>query len=294
MVGAVLVTHRTPELATRCAESLRGAALVTDLAIVTTGDAGGEAGRDGNFRLVTMDENSGFGAAVNRGVLEVEGEYLLLANADVYFEPGAVDRLVAGLREHPDWAVAAPLLRDPAGTVQESSFRFPGLAQTLIDLLPSPVWLRRSRLNGRYPAGWAVARDFEIDHPLGACMLVRREAFSAVGGFDEGYFLYAEEIDLCRRLRKAGWKAGHIAGSAAVHVGGANTGQDREQMLEQLYISRVDYFRAHHSPAYAAATRLAIAAGLVVSPLWNLVPRCGGLGLSARQAMRLARRVAGA
>lgn len=294
MVGAVLVTHRTRELATRCAESLRGAALVTDLVIVDTGDAGGEAGGTADLRLVTMDENRGFGAAVNRGVLEVEGEYLLLANADVYFEPGAIDRLVAGLREHPDWAVAAPLLRNPTGTVQESSFRFPGLAQILIDLLPSPEWLRRSRLNGRYPAGLAMARDFEIDHPLGACMLVRREAFAAVGGFDEAYFLYAEEIDLCRRLRKAGWKAGHIAGAAAVHVGGASTGDDREQMLEQLYISRVDYFRGHHGPAYAVAARLAMAAGLVVSPLWSLIPRRGGLGLSARQALRLAWRVAGA
>ncbi len=278
----------------RCALSLREAAAVEDLVIVDTGGREGEIDEAGEFKVITVAENCGFGAALNRGATEVEGEHLLLTNADVYFETGAVDRLVAGLRKHPHWAVAAPLLLDPAGKVQESSFRFPGLAQSLIDLLPAPDWLRRSRFNGRYPPGWATTRDFEIDHPLGACMLVRREAFAEIAGFDEDYLLYSEEIDFCQRLREDGWKCGHIAGASAVHVGGVSTGQDRERMLEQLYISRAKYFGAHHGRAYAAAARLLMAAGLAVSPLWSRVPRYRALGLSMGEALRLARRVLGA
>ena len=275
----------------RCAESLSPGAAVTDLVIVDTAGRGGQSEWGGDFKVIGLEENRGFGAAVNRGVAEVGGDYLLLTNADVYFEAGAVERLLAGLKEHSEWALAAPLLRDPAGKVQESSFRFPGLAQTLIDVLPAPDWLRRSRLNGRYPSAWATARDFEIDHPLGACLLVRREPFAAVGGFDEGYFLYSEEIDLCRRLREGGWKSGHIAGAMAVHVGGASTGRDRERTLEELYISRVRYFDGHHGRSYAAVARLLMAAGLAGSPLWNQMPRHVGLGLGVREALRLARRV---
>lgn len=275
----------------RCAESLSPEAAVTDLVIVDTAGREGQSDWGGDFKVISLEENRGFGAAVNRGVAEVEGDYLLLTNADVYFEAGAVERLLAGLKEHSEWALAAPLLRDPAGRVQESSFRFPGLAQTLIDVLPAPDWLRRSRFNGRYPSAWATARDFEIDHPLGACLLVRREPFAEVGGFDEGYFLYSEEIDLCRRLKEGGWKSGHIAEAVAVHVGGASTGRDWERTLEELYISRVRYFDGHHGGFYAVVARLLMAAGLAASPLWNQMPRHVGFGLGVREALRLARQV---
>ncbi|MDP6348892.1 MAG: glycosyltransferase family 2 protein [Chloroflexota bacterium] len=294
MVGVVVVNHRTPELAVRCAASLRSSESVGDLVVVETD---GEpttpaAGLGPDVRIEVMTENRGFGAAANRGAALVEGEFVLITNADVYFEPDAVEELLGGLRRQPRWGLAAPLLRDSSGDVQESSFRFPGLAQAVIDLLPAPRWLRRSRLNGRYPAAWAASRDFAIDHPLGACMLVRREAFDAVGGFDESIFMYAEEIDLCRRLQVAGWWSGHVAGAAAVHVGGASTGQNRERMIEQLYISRAKYFAAHHGAAYATAARLAMAAGLAVSPIWNRLPRYRGLGLGVAAALRLAGRVA--
>jgi N-acetylglucosaminyl-diphospho-decaprenol L-rhamnosyltransferase len=293
MVGVVVVNHRTPELAARCAASLQASAAVGAVVVVETGGDVAPAPDPGaEIRIEVMTENRGFGAAANRGAALIDGEFVLITNADVYFEPDAVEELLGGLRRQARWGLAAPLLRDSAGDIQESSFRFPGLAQAVIDLLPAPGWLRRSRLNGRYPAAWAASRDFAIDHPLGACLLVRREAFDAVGGFDESFFMYAEEIDLCRRLQNAGWQSGHVAGAAAVHVGGASTGQNRERMIEQLYISRARYFAAHHGAAYATAAKLAMAAGLAASPIWNRLPRYRGLGLGVVAALRLAGRVA--
>ncbi len=294
MVGVVVVNHRTSELAARCVASLGSSASAGEVVVVTTGGdpaaLTAELGTD--VRIEAVTENRGFGAAANRGAALVGGEFVLITNADVYFEPGAVDGLLDGLRRQPRWGLAAPLLRDSAGDVQGSSFRFPGLAQAVIDLVPAPRWLRRSRLNGRYPASWAASRDFAIDHPLGACLLVRREAFDAVGGFDEAFFMYAEEIDLCRRLQDAGWQSGHVAGAAAVHVGGASTGQNREKMIEQLYISRARYFAAHHGAVYATAAKLTMAAGLALSPIWNRFPRHRGPGLGVAAALRLAGRVA--
>lgn len=294
MVGVIVVNHRTPEVAARCVDSLRSSESVDELVVVDTGgEIGAFAGKalEDRPRVIALPENRGFGAAVNSGATDLAGDFLLVTNADIYFEPRAVDVLLSRLQARPDWALAAPLLRDPSGAVQESSFRFPGLLQTVIDLVPAPKWLRRSKLNGRYPDSWATTRDFEIDHPLGACMLVRRAAFDAVLGFDESFFMYAEELDLCRRLRQAGWKIGHVAGAEAVHLGGASTRQNRYQMVEALYISRARYFEIHHSARYGSVVRLAMAAGLAVSPLWNHFPRHRGLGLGFRDALALARRV---
>ena len=286
-----MVHHRTPELGLRCIESLSSASSIEDLVLVDTSGGKNEMIINARAKVVTMEENRGFGAAVNQGAEAVKGDYLLVTNADIYFEPGAVDCLSEALRNNPDWALVAPLLRDLTGNVQESSFKFPGFRQTLIDLLPVPRWVRHSRFNGRYPPVWAAARSFEIDYPLGACLMIRRGAFATISGFDENYFLYSEEIDLCRRLHKHGWRVGHVAEASAVHVGGASTLQDRNTTVEHLYASRAKYFSAHHSYAYAMALRLTMAAGLMLSPLWRWVPRYHGLSLGVRSAIKLARLV---
>jgi hypothetical protein len=288
MVGVIVVHHRTPELGIRCIESLSSASSIEDLVVVDTSGGKNEMTISARAKVVKMEDNRGFGAAVNQGVEAVKGDYLLITNADVYFEPGAVDCLADALNNNPDWALAAPLLRELTGNVQESSFKFPGFRQALIDLLPVPRWLRHSRFNGRYPPVWGTTRSFQIDYPLGACLMIRRGAFDSIHGFDESYFLYSEEIDLCRRLHKHGWGVGHVAAASAVHVGGASTLQDRNEMLEHLYTSRAKYFSAHHSYAYAMAVRLTLAVGLTLSPLWKRLPRYEGLSLGVGRAIKLA------
>ena len=145
------------------------------------------------------------------------GEALLVLNPDARLCPGALDLLLELPDRHPRAALVGPALRYADGAPQAAAFRFPGLAQVLLDLFPV-ARLMDSRLNGRVHR--APARS-QIDHPLGACMLIRRAAWDDVGPLDEGYFMYLEEIDWCRRARQRGWQIWHQPAAVAIHHGGA-------------------------------------------------------------------------
>src|SRR6185369_5642720 len=130
------------------------------------------------------------------------GSALLVLNADARLEPGALDRLCQLLDQTPKAALVSPALRYPDGRPQSAAFRFPGVTQVLLDLLPVER-LMESGVNGRLTAN---GRPMQIEHPLGACMLIRRAAWDDVGPLDEGYFMYLEEIDWCRRAERRGWQ----------------------------------------------------------------------------------------
>src|SRR5262249_53147474 len=132
---------------------------------------------------------------------------------------------------------------------------------TFLDFFPLHHRLLDSRVNGRYPRR---ATAFEIDHPLGACMLARREAIQQVGLLDEGYFMYVEEVDWCRRMRQAGWQIWCEPRAHIPHYEGQATRQFRQAMFVALWRSRMRYFRKYHSPAYVALIRNLIRLGL-----WN-------------------------
>src|SRR5207253_6921017 len=151
-------------------------------------------------RLICSETNLGFAGGINRAAACARGRYLLVLNSDACLEPGALDALIEVLDRRPRAALAGPRLQYPDGRPQAAAFCFPGLLQTLLDLFPVPR-LMDSGLNGRITA--QVAR--RIDHPLGACMLIRRDAWQDVGQLDEGYFMYLEEFDWCRRARQHGW-----------------------------------------------------------------------------------------
>jgi hypothetical protein len=140
------------------------------------------------------------------------------------------------------------------------------VVQTWLDLVPVPR-LMDSRLNGRYPRARYAGAPFEVDFVLGACMLVRGTALSEVGPLDEGFYMYCEEIDWCRRFRAAGWRTLCVPEAVVLHHGGASTNQLREAMFVQLWRSRRRYFRLHASPARRRAIGLALRAGLAARML---------------------------
>ena len=273
MSAAVVVSYRTPQLLLRCIDSLLAQGREVETVVVDNHSGNETAAVLGDrpgIRLLEMPENRGFGAAANAGAVLTKGDPLLILNADVYLLPGCLQALQEALDRRPDWGLAAPVLLNVDGSVQENSFRFPGLVQTLIDLAPAPSRLRRSRLNGRYPESWALTRDHEIDHPLGACLLIRRAVWDRLGGFDTDFFMYCEEIDLCRRLRRSGWRSGHVHAAKAVHVGGASTRRAAGAMTEELYISRVKYHRKHSSAGAAALNKALIVGGLLLRGVASL------------------------
>ncbi len=204
--------------------------------------------------LIPSAENLGFARGNNLALrrLDPTPDYVLLLNPDTQVEPGALDALVEFMARTPQAGIAGARLSYPGGALQHAAFAFPGLAQTALDLFPPPGRLARlldTRLNGRYPRAWYDRpAPFEVETLLGACLMVRGVALRQVGLLDEGFFMYAEEMDWCRRFRDAGWRLYCVPTAHVVHYEGQATRQFRERMFIELWRSRLRLFDKHDGP----------------------------------------------
>ncbi|HET9224063.1 MAG TPA: glycosyltransferase family 2 protein, partial [Roseiflexaceae bacterium] len=185
--------------------------------------------------------------------------------------PGAIETLVAFLETHPRVGAVGPRLLNPDGSIQSAAFRFPTLAMTLIDLFPPgevlPGRLYNSWWHGRYAQERDEGAPFPIDHPLGACILARHTVVEQIGGMDEQFFMYSEEVDWCYRVRQAGWAIWQVPAARVTHVGGAATRQFRMRMLMALYESRLRFFRKHYRPHFIRWHLRIVLAGMIRAAL---------------------------
>jgi GT2 family glycosyltransferase len=264
-VGAAIVSYNTRELLRACLESLRACRLPVRAVVVDNGSRDETPGmvreRFPEVTLIEPGANLGFAGGTNAGLRELPGlDYLLLLNPDTVVHPGAIETLAAFLDAHPRVGVVGPRLLNPDGTTQPAAFRFPTLSMTALDLFPPgdalPGRLYGSWWHGRYPEERGEA-PFPIDHPLGACMLVRRAVLETVGGMDESYFMYSEEVEWCWRIRRACWAIWQVPAARVTHVGGASTSQYRRAMQVALWRSRAR-FAAEMGPAWRPAAHRAI------------------------------------
>ncbi|MEO6456787.1 MAG: glycosyltransferase family 2 protein, partial [Chloroflexia bacterium] len=209
-----------------------------------------------SVRVVRNCRNIGYGSANNIGFKLARGNYLLVLNPDTVALPGSLEALVAFAERHTSAGIVAPRLLNPDGSIQRSAFRFPTLMMAFLDLFPlSRVvpgrlrnWISHSTINGRYPGEPTKTQPYRIDHPLGAAMLLRREAIENVGGFDERLFMYSEEVDLAMRLRQVGWERWQVPAARVIHLGGQSTKQMPDRMLRELWRSRLYIYEKHHDP----------------------------------------------
>ena len=219
-----------------------------------------------DVQLITNSENVGFARASNQGLRMAEGRYWMLLNPDTEIKansPNPFQILFSFMEEHPKAGVCGPSLVYPDGSFQHSAFRFPSLAQVYMDLFPVNWRLRESRLNGRSPASWyARGEPFQIDHPLGAALMVRPSAVEQVGRLDEEYFIYAEEVDWCMRFKRAGWQIWCVPSAHIIHHEARSTRQFRDAMFVQLWKSRLTLFRKNYSRAFNAAVGPLIRLGI--------------------------------
>lgn len=217
-------------------------------------------------RLICNQENLGFARANNQGLALARGRYLLLLNPDTEVDPETPDalaRLVSFMDEHPCAGACGPRLVYPDGTHQHSAFRFPSLLQVYLDLFPAHWRIMDSRLNGRYPRKKYLAGEpFQVDHPLGAALMVRREAAEQVGWLDQDYFIYVEEVDWCWRIRQAGWQIWCVPRAVIIHHEAQSTRKFREEMFVRLWQARLLYYHKHYSPRYNALVRRLVRVGV--------------------------------
>lgn len=224
-------------------------------------------------RLIANRHNAGFAAGNNQALREVlaltpdpdpsSEDAVLLLNPDTEVQPGALAALVDWLEKAPRAAVIGARLSYGDGSFQHSAFRFPRLMQIAFDLFPLPPRLYESRLNGRYPrALYERGTPFEIDHPLGAAMLVRSAAIRQVGLLDEGFHMYCEEIDWCMRMKAVGWRAYCVPRAHVLHYAARSTGQIRTAAFVHLWRSRQRLYAKHYGPLTQAAARALVLAGM--------------------------------
>lgn len=214
-------------------------------------------------QVIANEENVGFAAANNQGMRAAETynpRYYFLLNPDTFVRPGAIAHLVDCLEERPQAGMAGARLMYGDGRFQHSAFYFPGLGQLIFDLLPMPSRLYESRFNGRYPRRHYQPRrePFQIDHPLGASMMVRADVAESTEGFDESFHMFCEEIDWSWRIRRAGWEIYAVPAAEIIHYAGESTSQVPADTLVNLWRSRAKLYCKHHG-----RFRLAIASRLV-------------------------------
>ncbi len=281
-LGVVIVSWNVRDLLARCLYSLFAELERAQLTarVVVVDNASFDNSPDmvhaqfPQVELIAREDNLGFAKGNNVGIRSLGlpnpnpgetqgcGEVLLL-NPDTEVQPGAIKTLLDVMHSRPDAAIVTSRLSYGSGAFQHSAFHFPGLGQLYIELFPVPGRFYESRLNGRYPRRqYAGQQPFEIDTPLGAVMLLRREALEQVGLFDEEFALYCEEIDWAARFKEAGWKNLCAPAAHIVHYEGKSTSQVRVESFVKLWTSRYRLHRKHPQFAPLALARRIVIAGM--------------------------------
>jgi GT2 family glycosyltransferase len=204
--------------------------------------------RFAGVRFIPQADNPGFAAGVNRGVRETTAELVLLLNPDciVDSDPHPLASWLAANRRA---GVCGAIVRERDGSIQASARRFPGMTTGLAGrtswltrVWPRNPWTKRNLVLG------LPTSPVEVDWVSGACMMVRREAFEAVGGMDEEFFLYWEDADFCMRLRQAGWLTYYSPAMSVTHLTGRSSQHAREASLVAFHESAYRYYRKHGVP----------------------------------------------
>ena len=226
-VSAVVVSYNSADYLADCVRSLRSEG-VADVVVVDNASSDGsmEVVRtaDAAVRLIATGANLGFGSGANRGVAATTGDYVLILNPDTVVEPGTVKALSEALDRDPGLAVVGPRIENLDGSLYPSVRRFPDLTVAVGHAFLGLVWPANPYTRRYRMLDWDHERAAaEVDWVGGACFLARRSAFDVVAGFDEAYFMYVEDVDLCWRLGRAGWRIGYEPGGRVVHALGGSS-----------------------------------------------------------------------
>jgi len=259
--ACVVVTYDALPWIDRCLASVAGAETV----VVDNGSRDGtpDAVRE-RFPAVRVieEENRGLAAGWNRGIAETNAEHVLVLNADAWLVEDALARLVAAADRNPRAAAVGPRLLNPDGSLQRSVRGYP----TLWRLATEYLYLRKlapgsAALNAFYGAGFDHESERNVEWVMGACFLVRRRAYDEIGPFDEGYFLFSEEVDWMRRAADVGWSVLFAPDARCVHVGGAAHGG---RMFRENVRGHLRYLSLHGRPGEAEQARKLMRGSLVV------------------------------
>jgi len=278
----IVVSWNTRDLLGRCLTAVLrdGAGLIPEVIVVDNASADGSAdlvaSRFPSVRLIRNPDNRGFGRACNQGLAIARGEAVLFLNPDAEPCDDALARLVECLESRPDVGAVGPLLLTPGGEPGLTYGYFPSVVTALLPLLrplarllPYPPDLHALGVVPPPIPRNAPLRD--VDYLCGAALVVRRDLLTRLGGFDERFFLYFEETDLCRRIHAAGFRVVLLPAARALHREGGSREKRSGAALNDYYRSMNLYLRKHHGAGYVvlvrASLRFALAARYLAARL---------------------------
>jgi N-acetylglucosaminyl-diphospho-decaprenol L-rhamnosyltransferase len=260
VIATVLVSYESAADLPTCIGSLPAAAAPHEVDVLVVDNASrddsAEVARALGVKVIENPANLGYSRAANQGAAAATGTpWLLVANPDTRLEPGALARLVATGEADPRVGCVGPHLHNPDGSDYPTGRRFPSLLVGGLHALLAPVWPGNPATRRYHLAGLDRSRPVQVDWVSGACMLLRRAAFDAVGGFDTGYFMYFEDMDLCLRLARAGWRVVYDGQAHVEHTVGGSTRSAPYRKVLDHHRSSFRFYRHR----YAGDPRLLLA-----------------------------------
>ena len=224
-LNVIIVNYCTPDLVVNCVNSIvsNGIAAIRDIVVVDSCSPDNSytelRERLANAKVVQAKKNAGYGAGVNLGATHCTSKILLVLNPDTYFEDNSICGAIEVFKADSRVAVAGLDLLYPNGARQYSSRRFYSCLEIIGRRTPfGRHWPLKSRIDSHLmKSSWETGQPFEADWVMGTGLLVRRDVFAAIGGMDEAYFLYMEDVDLCARVWEAGFKVLCVPGARLIH-----------------------------------------------------------------------------
>jgi N-acetylglucosaminyl-diphospho-decaprenol L-rhamnosyltransferase len=271
-LDVVIVSHRSRELLRGCLESLRAHPPSRPMKVIVVDNDSGDATVEmvetefPEVELVASPTNLGFAAATNLGARRGTAPYLLALNPDTAVTPGSLDTVIDVLEDHPEVGIAGPRLLRPDGSFDHAAKRsFP----TPLSALGHFTGVGRRASSGTLAAYRAPeVESGRVDAVNGAFMLMRRSAFDHLGGFDEGYWMYMEDLDLSYVLARAGLITWYEPAATVMHVKAGTTSGERSALLVwHFHRGMFRFYRKHYAPERSSLVNLAVYAGIAAKLL---------------------------
>ncbi len=265
-LSIAVISYNTRDLLLACLQSVSERTTGVDYEVIVVDNAS----RDGSveavrtrFPYVTVianAENDGFAKACNQAAAVSSGRYLLLLNSDTVMQRGTLRTMVSCLDQHLDIGAVSCLQRDEQGQILQSCFPFPSIRDHVRYAETLPMVVRRL-VGTMSPMDCTQSQDVEWAN--GACLMVRKAVFDRLGGLDERFFMYFEDVDLCRRVQQLGYRVRHVAESEVVHLLGRSSRANRNGLNKQWELSRIRYVEKHFAQPRRFLMKGWIALGVV-------------------------------
>jgi len=254
-VDVVVVTYKSGDVLEGFLDSVGESPEMASVTVVdsASGDRSAETiAKRRRARFIGLADNRGYGAAANAGAASGSAPWIALCNPDIVFSPGAIETLVEAGGESEDIGAVGPLIRDEGGEIYPSARPLPSLGMGIGHATLGRIWTRNPWTR-RYRRGLdPEAGPVDVGWLSGSCLVARRTAFEDVGGFDEGFFMFMEDVDLGRRLGEAGYRSRWVPDASVVHTGGHSWKSDPEPMIRAHHASVGRYLSlVYPGPLYA-------------------------------------------